>query len=85
MTSAAMGCSRAVSQTDDEQVLAKAQDPVRYRFRAGVGDRASARLGEMTARGYRAAKQRNQTFDRRRRIAQRGHRDERRQEGRIAV
>src|ERR1700752_3408206 len=38
-----------VRQTDDEQILAEAQDPVGHRLRTGVRDCPGAGLGEMTA------------------------------------
>ena len=66
-----------VPQAHDEHILAQAEGPVRERLGTRVGQGPRAGLGEVTARGNRAAEERDETLDRRGRVAKRGDGNER--------
>src|SRR5687768_8783092 len=70
-----------VTEADDEQVFADAQEPVRERLGAGVGGGAGARLRQVASRGHGATQQRDEPLHRRRGVAEGGDGDQRASDG----
>src|SRR4029453_13592324 len=68
---------RHEAQSDDESVLAEAQDPVREGLRAGVRDGAGPRLRGVRSSRQRSAQKRDEALNSWRGMSERCHRDQR--------